>query len=148
MKGKKIGVFILALLAFAAELLPYGVVINMAVETAGGAFAFRRAGYSYFDASILIFGGYVQFAAGVLTAAALIAAGIFCLTGKSRHAAAFGWLSLAAAVLSAVPLFYFNGSYNAVSALVSVLLAVGAALGLMRSKRILNNPENTDGQGR
>lgn len=136
MKGKKIGVFILALLAFAAELLPYGVVINMAVETAGGAFAFRRAGYSYFDTSILIFGGYVQFAAGVLTAAALIVAGIFCLTGKSRLAAVFGWLSLAAAVLSAVPLFYFNGSYNAVSALVSVLLATGAVLGLVRAKPV------------
>lgn len=147
MKGKKIGVFVLALLAFAAELLPYGVVINMAVETAGGAFAFRRAGYSYFDMSILIFGGYVQFAAGVLTAAALIVAGVFCLTGRLRLAAAFGWLSLAAAVLSAVPLFYLNGSYNAVSALVSVLLATGAALGLMHSKRIPKNPENTDSQG-
>lgn len=136
MKGKKIGMFILALLAFAVELLPYGVVINMAVETAGGAFAFRRAGYSYFDTSILIFGGYVQFAAGVLTAAALIVAGIFCLTGKSRLAAVFGWLSLAAAVLSAVPLFYFNGSYNAVSALVSLLLAAGAVLGLVRAKPV------------
>lgn len=136
MKGKKIGMFILALLAFAAELLPYGVVINMAVETAGGALAFRRAGYSYFDTSILIFGGYVQFVAGVLTAAALIVAGIFCLTGKSRLAAVFGWLSLAAAVLSAVPLFYFNGSYNAVSALVSLLLAAGAVLGLVRAKPV------------
>lgn len=122
------------LTALLLEILPYGVVLNFARPDQE---PFRRY-YSYFSLTPFGYANFAPLPTGILT-------GIACLLlllrlvqggGSARlRSAAFG-LSVAAAVLSLVPLVMFGTAYmSAVSYLVTGLTTASAALQAVANRR-------------
>ncbi len=119
MKRNKLLLFILNVLTFILELLPWGAVLNFASPNE----APIRKTFSYFDLTPFGYANFGPFITAILTCALLVLLVILCFKERAVLIKAGVALSLIALVSSLSPLLYGINYFSAVGAAISLCIS-------------------------
>lgn len=134
-KVQKILLIIVSVSAIILELLPYGAVLNFALD--GGSVI--RKTYSYFDLTPYGYANFGPLLTAVLTCALLVICIINLFKNSRRLRKTISVISLIALVGSLTPLLYGIESFSVVGVFISLILLFEFGLSLIKVE--------TDGSG-
>lgn len=126
---KKFIILCTTLIALVLEILPYGAVCNFANPEGE---PWRRT-YSYFDLTPFGYANFAPFIVALLTCVLIILI-VVSLVSKKEMKAPILAVSAIATVLSLAPLLYGIRFFSVVGALISVALAITAAIAFIKEK--------------
>ena len=127
---KKLIMLCTTLIALVLEILPYGAVCNFANPEGE---PWRRT-YSYFDLTPFGYANFAPFIVALLTCVLIILI-VVSLVGKKEMKAPIFAVSAIATVLSLAPLLYGIRFFSVVGALISVALAITAAVAFIEKNK-------------
>ncbi len=126
---KKLIILCTTLIALVLEILPYGAVCNFANPEGE---PWRRT-YSYFDLTPFGYANFAPFIVALLTCVLIILI-VVSLVSKKEMKAPILAVSAIATVFSLAPLLYGIRFFSVVGALISVALAITAAIAFIKEK--------------
>jgi hypothetical protein len=126
---KKLILLCTTLIALVLEILPYGAVCNFANPEGE---PWRRT-YSYFDLTPFGYANFAPFIVALLTCVLIILI-VVSLVAKKEMKAPILAVSAIATVLSLAPLLYGIRFFSVVGALISVALAITAAVAFVMDR--------------
>jgi hypothetical protein len=126
---KKFIMLCTTLIALVLEILPYGAVCNFANPEGE---PWRRT-YSYFDLTPFGYANFAPFIVALLTCVLIILI-VVSLVAKKEMKAPILAVSAIATVLSLAPLLYGIRFFSVVGALISVALAITAAVAFVMDR--------------
>ena len=126
---KKLIMLCTTLIALVLEILPYGAICNFANPEGE---PWRRT-YSYFDLTPFGYANFAPFIVALLTCVLIILI-VVSLVGKKEMKAPILAVSAIATVLSLAPLLYGIRFFSVVGVLISVALAITAAVAFVMDR--------------
>ena len=125
---KKIRLLILAIIAIILEILPCGAVLVFAPSPTERV----RETFSYFNLTPFGYANFAPFITALLTCIILLLALISIKLEKMRKAVF--WLSLAAAIISLLPLVFGIDYYSVVGGIITITLVIESVLAKISAK--------------
>lgn len=125
---KKIRLLILPIITIILQILPCGAVLVFAPSPTESV----RETFSYFNLTPFGYANFAPFITALLTCIILLLALISIKLEKMRKAVF--WLSLAAAIISLLPLVFGIDYYSVVGGIITITLAIESVLAKISAK--------------
>lgn len=125
---KKIRLLILPIITIILQILPCGAVLVFAPSPTERV----RETFSYFNLTPFGYANFAPFITALLTCIILLLALISIKLEKMRKAVF--WLSLAAAIISLLPLVFGKDYYSVVGGIITITLAIESVLAKISAK--------------